>query len=74
MKGNAEATATPRSIRKLLPKTVYEPVFVTADHIVSIFFAGLTSLKMTTEERIEVQEIPEEITVIVNAKVPKKRI
>lgn len=30
------------------PETVYEPVFVAAGHIVSMYFAGLTSLKMTS--------------------------
>lgn len=43
-------------------ETVYEPVFVTADHIISMFFAGITILKMTSGERIEVKETPEEIT------------
>ncbi|WP_368762520.1 hypothetical protein [Klebsiella michiganensis] len=42
-------------------ETVYEPVFVAADHIISMFFAGLTILKMTSGERIEVKETPEEI-------------
>lgn len=41
--------------------TVYEPVFVAADHIISMFFAGLTVLKMTSGERIDVKETPEEI-------------
>jgi hypothetical protein len=31
-------------------------VFVAADHIISMFFAGLTVLKMTSGERIEVKE------------------
>ncbi|QLP46790.1 hypothetical protein [Klebsiella michiganensis] len=44
------------------PETVYEPVFVAAGHIVSMYFAGLTILKMTSGERIEVKETPEEIT------------
>ncbi|HIH4338161.1 hypothetical protein [Klebsiella oxytoca] len=42
-------------------ETVYEPVFVAADHIISMFFAGLTVLKMTSGERIDVKETPEEI-------------
>lgn len=42
-------------------ETVYEPVFVAANHIISMFFAGLTVLKMTSGERIEVKETPEEI-------------
>lgn len=43
------------------PETVYEPVFVAAEHIVSMYFAGLTILKMTSGERIDVKEAPEEI-------------
>ncbi len=49
------------------PETVYEPVFVAADHIISMFFAGLTVLKMTYGERIEVKETPEEITAMIAA-------
>lgn len=47
------------------PETVYEPVFVAAEHIVSMFFAGLTTLKMTSSERIDVKETPEEITAMI---------
>ncbi|HBX1774613.1 TPA: hypothetical protein MHQ02_02615 [Klebsiella pneumoniae subsp. pneumoniae] len=43
------------------PETVYEPVFVVAEHIVSMYFAGLTILKMTSGERIDVKETPEKI-------------
>ncbi len=43
------------------PETVYEPVFVAAGHIASMYFAGLTTLKMTSGERIDVKETPEEI-------------
>ena len=43
------------------PETVYEPVFVAAEHIVSMYFAGLTILKMTSGELIDVKETPEEI-------------
>ena len=42
-------------------ETVYEPVFVAAGHIASMYFAGLTILKMTSGERIDVKETPEEI-------------
>lgn len=44
-----------------VPETVDEPVFVAADHIVSMYFAGVTILKMTSGERIDVKETPEEI-------------
>ena len=43
------------------PETVYEPMFVAAEHIVSMYFAGLTILKMISGERIDVKETPEEI-------------
>ncbi|HBU9134614.1 TPA: hypothetical protein MDT90_004650 [Klebsiella pneumoniae] len=43
------------------PETIYEPVFVAAGHIVSMYFAGLTILKMTSGECIDVKETPEEI-------------
>ncbi|HCB0886962.1 TPA: hypothetical protein SLH26_003296 [Klebsiella pneumoniae] len=45
------------------PETVYEPVFVAAEHIASMYFAGLTILKMTSGERRRVvdqrAEVPE---------------
>ncbi|MEC6147510.1 hypothetical protein [Klebsiella pneumoniae] len=44
-----------------VPEAVYEPVFVAADHIASMYFAGVTILKMTSGERIDVKETPEEI-------------
>ncbi|WP_100098198.1 hypothetical protein [Klebsiella pneumoniae] len=43
------------------PEAIYEPVFVAAEHIVSMNFAGITILKMTSGERIDVKETPEEI-------------
>lgn len=51
------------------PETVYEPVFVAAGHIVSMHFAGLTSLKMTSGERIDVKETPEEIIALLEGEV-----
>ena len=48
------------------PETVYEPLFVATEHIVSMYFAGLTTLKMTTGERIEVRETPEEIVALID--------
>ncbi|MBO2025513.1 hypothetical protein J4733_07750 [Klebsiella pneumoniae] len=44
-----------------MPETVDEPVFVAAGHIASMYFAGLTILKMISGERIDVKETPEEI-------------
>ncbi|EMF8385221.1 TPA: hypothetical protein L9G47_002082 [Klebsiella quasipneumoniae] len=49
------------------PETVYEPVFVAAEHIVSMYFAGLTILKMTSGERIDVKETTEEIFAMIAA-------
>ncbi|EPY4769137.1 hypothetical protein ACXDIJ_000315 [Klebsiella quasipneumoniae] len=43
------------------PETVYEPVFVAAGHIVSMYFAGLTILTMTSGKSLEVREPPEKI-------------
>lgn len=48
-------------------ETVYEPVFVAVEHIVSMNFAGLTILKMTSGERIDVKETPEEIIAMLTA-------
>ncbi|EMP9119216.1 TPA: hypothetical protein ACP56Q_001424 [Klebsiella quasipneumoniae] len=53
------------------PETVYEPVFVAAGHIVSMYFAGLTILKMTSGERIDVKETPEEIIAMLTEGVAK---
>ncbi|MGE0970104.1 hypothetical protein ACQFN5_09570 [Klebsiella sp. WOUb02] len=49
------------------PETVYEPVFVATEHIVSMYFVGLTILKMTSGEHIDVKETPEEITAMIAA-------
>ncbi|HDY9328356.1 hypothetical protein ACY0I5_19975 [Klebsiella pneumoniae] len=49
------------------PETIYEPVFVAAEHIVSMYFAGLTILKMTSGERIDVKETTEEIFAMIAA-------
>ncbi|MGP6734852.1 hypothetical protein ACTZM2_04285 [Klebsiella pneumoniae] len=48
-------------------ETVYEPVFVAAEHIVSMYFAGLTILKMISGERIDVKETTEEIFAMIAA-------
>ncbi|KJP58480.1 hypothetical protein SR71_08535 [Klebsiella aerogenes] len=52
-----------------VPETVYEPVFVAAGHIVSMYFAGLTTLKMTSGEHIDVKETPEEIIALLEGEV-----
>ncbi len=51
------------------PETVYEPVFVAAGHIASMYFTGLTTLKMTSGERIDVKETPEEIIALLEGEV-----
>ncbi|EKA8127187.1 hypothetical protein [Klebsiella quasipneumoniae] len=42
-------------------ETVFEPVFVVGAHIVSMHFAGLTILTMTSGKSLEVREPPEKI-------------
>lgn len=42
-------------------ETVYESVFISAAHIVSMFSAGTTRLKLSTGEDISVRETPAEI-------------
>jgi uncharacterized protein YlzI (FlbEa/FlbD family) len=42
-------------------KTVYEPVFVVAEHIESFAFYGATHIKMRSGDKIVVQETAEEI-------------
>lgn len=49
------------------PETICEPVFVAAEHIVSMYFAGLTILKMTSGERVDVKETTEEIFAMIAA-------
>lgn len=53
------------------PETIYEPVFVAAEHVVSMNFAGITILKMTSGERIDVKETPEEIIAMLTEGVAK---
>jgi uncharacterized protein YlzI (FlbEa/FlbD family) len=43
-------------------ETIYEPVFVVAEHIESFLFAGVSHIKMTSGEKIVVRETPEEIS------------
>ncbi|ENY3782585.1 flagellar FlbD family protein [Citrobacter koseri] len=43
------------------PETIYEPIYIVAEHIESMSFAGNTSLKMVSGEQIIVRETPEEI-------------
>jgi len=45
----------------LKTETVYESVFISAAHIVSMFSAGTTRLKLSTGEDISVRETPAEI-------------
>lgn len=46
--------------------TVYEPIYIAVAHIESFSFGGLTYLKMTSGERIQVTETPEEITAMIS--------
>ena len=47
-------------------ETIYEPIFVVAEHIESFLFAGLSHIKMTSGEKIVVRETPEEIVRQIN--------
>lgn len=47
-------------------ETIYEPIFVVAEHIESFLFAGLSHIKMTSREKIVVRETPEEIVRQIN--------
>ncbi|HCM6938496.1 TPA: hypothetical protein N3097_000578 [Klebsiella aerogenes] len=51
------------------PETVYEPVFVAAAHIVSMDPHGITTVKMSSGERIDVKETPEEIMALLESEV-----
>lgn len=42
-------------------KAVYEPIYVSVDHIESFFPMSLTCLQMSSGERIRVKETPDEI-------------
>lgn len=48
------------------PGTVYEPIYIAVDHIESFSWSGLTYLKMTSGEKIQVIETPEEIMAMIN--------
>ncbi|WP_394743806.1 flagellar FlbD family protein [Escherichia coli] len=46
--------------------TVFEPVFLSSNHIESMSPAGLTYIRMVSGERITVKETPEEIIALIN--------
>ncbi|HAK7427692.1 TPA: flagellar FlbD family protein [Salmonella enterica] len=50
-------------------ETIYEPIFVVAEHIESFLFAGVTHIKMTSGERIIVRETPDKILTLIGAEV-----
>ncbi|MGL5281111.1 MAG: hypothetical protein ACRC8W_05035 [Plesiomonas shigelloides] len=50
-------------------KTIYEPVFIVAEHIESFLFAGVSHIKMTSGEKIVVRETPEEILALLGVDV-----
>ncbi|EPK7525599.1 hypothetical protein P7S38_002457 [Klebsiella variicola] len=53
-------------------ETVYDSVFIASDHIESMTPAGLTYLRLTSGERIEVRETPEEIISMINGAIPDR--
>lgn len=57
----AVLTRTVDSIVGYEEETVYEPVFVVAEHIESFAFYGATHIKMRSGDKIVVKETPEEI-------------
>ncbi|MCK6864714.1 flagellar FlbD family protein [Enterobacter kobei] len=63
LKLNQQATVS-RQVDSIVgweDKTIFEPVFVVAEHIVSFAFFGVTHIKMSSGEKILVKESPEEI-------------
>ncbi|HCJ6653677.1 TPA: hypothetical protein NVL90_003311 [Klebsiella oxytoca] len=46
-------------------ETVYDSVFIAPDHIESMTPAGITYIRMTSGDRIEVRETPGEIIAII---------
>lgn len=51
-------------------ETIYEPVYINANHIESFSYAGCTYIKMTSGERIVVSESPENIMSILGVEIP----
>lgn len=51
------------------PETIYEPVYIVAEHIESFSSAGNTYLKMVSGERIVVRETPEQILALIDCDV-----
>lgn len=49
------------------PETIYEPIYIIAEHIESMKFAGNTILKMVSGKQIIVRETPEEIISLLEA-------
>lgn len=49
------------------PETIYEPIYIIAEHIESMNFAGNTILKMVSGKQIIVRETPEEIISLLEA-------
>lgn len=51
-------------------ETIYEPVYINANHIESFAYAGRTYIKMASGERIEVTESPEQIIAVIGVDTP----
>lgn len=51
------------------PDTAHEPIYIAVAHIESFSWGGLTYLKMTSGERIQVTETPEQIMAMINQSV-----
>ncbi|UIW10367.1 flagellar and swarming motility protein [Flyfo siphovirus Tbat2_3] len=53
-------------------ETIYEPVYINANHIESFAYAGRTYIKMASGERIEVVESPEQIIAVIGVDIPTR--
>lgn len=66
IKLNQQATVERQGKYGWVSDTVFEPVFLSVNHIESFSPAGLTYIRMSSGERITVKETPEEIITILN--------
>lgn len=42
-------------------ESIYDPIFINVDRIETFYFAGLTLIKFSSGDKVEVRETPEEI-------------
>lgn len=51
------------------PESIYEPIFINVDRIETFYFAGLTIIKLSSGDKVEVRETPEEIIALLEGEV-----